>query len=145
MGKSHKKRKEAANRTNKDLSNKVLVDGASFLYGRVKKALGFSTFEVITSDGRLVKATLSGKFRKTILITLGTITVLEDAEAHLPLQVKGLLCKSDAYSLFKCGILPKNILCDDEENDDTLEAFEFDYSGVEESNNDNDIINIDAI
>lgn len=146
MGKSLKKRTIAAKRINKNTSASVLTNPADYIYGRVVKALGFCTFDVVVSDGRQTQATLLGAFKKTIYITAGNIVVLEDTTTPgLPLQIKGLLSRGDAYSLYKKGLINKSILFDEEQlEEEEIDGFEYDYS--DEKNQDlDDEIDVDAI
>lgn len=144
MGKSLKKRGIAAKRVNKNTTTDVLKSPEYYLYGRIVKALGFCTFDVLVSDGRHAQATLLGSFKKTIYISAGNIVVLEDSETPgLPLQIKGLLARADAYTLYKKGIINKSIIYDEEQlEEEEVEGFEFDLS----DDKDHDVeIDVDAI
>jgi translation initiation factor IF-1 len=142
MGKSLKKRGIAAKRINKNTSASVLTNPADYIYGRVVKPLGFCTFEILVSDGRQVHATLPGTFKKTIYISAGNIVVLEDSTTPgLPLQIKGILARGDAYTLYKKGLINKSIIYDEEQlEEEDLDGFEFDLSNDKE-----DEIDVDAI
>ncbi len=103
------------------------------LFGRVEKPLGFSCFECITSEGHLVKATLQGKFKRTIFINKDSHVIIEKADKINAIhQIIGVLSQKDASILFKQGRMPKNVYVSssasskDDEKDDIFDREEED-------------------
>jgi translation initiation factor IF-1 len=112
MGKTMKARARGAKMSNeKVIYNSMKVSMVEeTLFGRVEKCLGFSCFECITSEGHLVKATLPGKFKRTIFINKDSHVIIERADKIDSIhQIIGVLSQKDASTLFKQGRMPKNV------------------------------------
>ena len=120
-------------------NEKVIYNSMKFsmveetLFGRVEKPLGFSCFECITSEGHTVKATLPGKFKRTIFINKDSQVIIERADKIDSIhQIIGVLSQKDASTLFKQGRMPKNVYVsssassNDDDNDDIFDREEED-------------------